>query len=434
MKVLIISQPVLDKENNMGKTLMSYFSNFNSKDVAQLYLRKGIPTNSEVCENYYCFSDTDAVKSIINHNIRGRKYNKESIVIKKYRTSDEESPNSAYKIGAAHKAWMLLIRDIIWQLSNWKNDELIKWVKDFNPDIIFCAPGDGAFSYKIADEIAKQFNKPLVMVCVDDFFINNRNKNELLGKIYHKYFIKVIERTMKSCKAIFTICDAMNKAYSKMFGIKCYTLHTAAENKEVMLNKKAKQISYIGNLSCGRYQTLMELGSALKELEIGDFPYYIDVYSATQDKKCIELLKSAPGIKFHGAVSADKVPEIMKNSMAVIHTESFEKRMMELVKFSVSTKIAESLMYGPCILAYGPEGIASIDYLKENGAAFIISSSEHVKEDLELFLKDSLMREKIIERARTLARENHSIMKNPQKVYQWLQIIVEKEEKEELTE
>ena len=56
----------------------------------------------------------------------------------------------------------------------------------------------------------------------------------------------------------------------------------------------------------------------------------------------------------------------MANSMAVIHTESFEQEMMELVRFSVSTKIAESLMYGPCLIAYGPEGIASIDYLKEN--------------------------------------------------------------------
>ena len=43
-------------------------------------------------------------------------------------------------------------------------------------------------------------------------------------------------------------------------------------------------------------------------------------------------------------------------SMAVIHTESFEQEMMELVRFSVSTKIAESLMYGPCLIAYGPDG------------------------------------------------------------------------------
>ena len=51
-----------------------------------------------------------------------------------------------------------------------------------------------------------------------------------------------------------------------------------------------------------------------------------------------------PG-NFCGEISAESVLEVMANSMAVIHTESFEQEMMELVRFSVSTKIAESLMY-----------------------------------------------------------------------------------------
>lgn len=65
MKVLIISQPVLSRSNNMGKTLMGYFSSFSASDVSQLFLRKGMPTNKEICENYYCFSDSDALKSIL---------------------------------------------------------------------------------------------------------------------------------------------------------------------------------------------------------------------------------------------------------------------------------------------------------------------------------------------------------------------------------
>ena len=66
MRILIISQPVLDESNNMGKTLMGYFRDFSSKDVFQLYLRQGTPTNTDVCENFYCFSDSDALKSIFD--------------------------------------------------------------------------------------------------------------------------------------------------------------------------------------------------------------------------------------------------------------------------------------------------------------------------------------------------------------------------------
>ena len=64
MKVLIISQPVLSKTNNMGKTLMGYFSSFKPSEVAQLYLRNGVPNNTERCFQYYRFSDEDAARSI----------------------------------------------------------------------------------------------------------------------------------------------------------------------------------------------------------------------------------------------------------------------------------------------------------------------------------------------------------------------------------
>lgn len=67
MKVLIISQPVLSKTNNMGKTLMGYFRDFSPDDISQLYLHEGIPENTDVCEKYYCYSDSDAMKYILDN-------------------------------------------------------------------------------------------------------------------------------------------------------------------------------------------------------------------------------------------------------------------------------------------------------------------------------------------------------------------------------
>ena len=89
----------------------------------------------------------------------------------------------------------------------------------------------------------------------------------------------------------------------------------------------------------------------------------------------------------------------------VIHAESFDPAMMELVRFSVSTKIAESLMYGPCLLAYGPEGIASIDYLKENDAAYVITQTDRLAEGLTEILSNAKLREQIMGNARALLLE-----------------------------
>lgn len=433
MNVLIISQPVLSYSNNMGKTLMAYFSAFPANNVSQFFLRQGEPTNTDVCENYYRFSDLDAVKSILNHKIRGTVFDKTQIVPPVVDEPENIKLDDAYKLGAAHKAWMLLARDTIWKLSNWKNKKLLAWLDSMNPDIIFLAPGDGAFSYRLADEIARYLSKPLAVVCMDDYFINNRNKGELLGGIRQKLFMNVVNKTIQNAAAIFTICDEMNKAYTNLFHKQCVTLHTSADNKSMVLKSDASRVSYIGNLSCGRYKTLLELGRAISEINDDTLTKVIDVYSGSKEAEYISPLKNAPGINFRGAIPAEQVPEVMSESVMVIHTESFDPAMKELVRFSVSTKIAESLMYGPCLLAYGPEGIASIDYLKENNAAYVISRPEDLEKGLEEILKNKELREQIVRNARALALKNHNADVNPRKVRKWLQEVVDKSQNESST-
>lgn len=433
MNVLIISQPVLSYSNNMGKTLMAYFSAFPANNVSQFFLRQGEPTNTDVCENYYRFSDLDAVKSILNHKIRGTVFDKAQIVPPVVDEPENIKLDDAYKLGAAHKAWMLLARDTIWKLSNWKNKKLLAWLDSMNPDIIFLAPGDGAFSYRLADEIARYLSKPLAVVCMDDYFINNRNKGELLGGIRQKLFMNVVNKTIQNAAAIFTICDEMNKAYTNLFHKQCVTLHTSADNKSMVLKSDASRVSYIGNLSCGRYKTLLELGRAISEINDDTLTKVIDVYSGSKEAEYISPLKNAPGINFRGAIPAEQVPEVMSESVMVIHTESFDPAMKELVRFSVSTKIAESLMYGPCLLAYGPEGIASIDYLKENNAAYVISRPEDLEKGLEEILTNKELREQIVRNARALALKNHNADVNPRKVRKWLQEVVDKSQNESST-
>lgn len=424
MKVLIISQPVLSQSNNMGKTLAGYFKAFSPKDISQLYLRQGVPTSVDTCENYYCFSDSDALKSILNHKVQGVSYTGKSLVCTNNTKSTLEN-NDAYKLGSAHKAWMLFARDAVWKLSTWKNKKLLNWLDHTEADVVFFAPGDGAFIYRVADEIARYLHKSLVMVCMDDFFVNNRTQNEVLGKLRQKCFMKVVHKTVKNCDAIFTICDEMNKAYSSLFNKKCFTLHTPADNKEVVLNPNARHVSYIGNLSCGRYRTLLDLGKAISEISDDSLPKYIDVYSGSKENEYIEPLKNAQGICFHGAIPAEQVPGVMSESMMVIHTESFDPVMMELVHFSVSTKIAESLMYGPCLLAYGPEGIASIDYLKENNAAYVITDQGCLAEKMKEILLNAELREQIMKNARALAALNHNADINPKKLRNLLESFVE---------
>ena len=425
MKVLVISQTVFSKTSNMGKTLTSYFTGFRPDELAQLYFHSEKPTNPDVCRDYYRFSDVDALKSIFSSKRKGTKIEASDIC-----SCDESAridtgiSRKAYKVGSKHKAWVLLLRDLIWRLSRWNNAQLLQWVDDVKPDVIFFASGDGAFSYRIAKKIKERLNVPMVMACVDDYYLNNRNKSEFLGKFRQKIFLKSVKKTVADVDEIFTICDTMNAAYTELFEKKCRTLHTSAEFKELKIRTDADQVSYIGNVGYDRYKQLLDLGKAISKISCDNAPHHIDVYSGSINEEYITPLKSAAGIVFHGSVPASNVPKIMESSVAVIHTEAFDNETQNLVRFSVSTKIAESLMYGPCLIAYGPEGIASIDYLKENNAAYVITRPEDLESGLTEILTNAALREQIIKNARALAERNHNADVNPKKVREWLENIV----------
>lgn len=422
MKVLIVSHNLISRTSNMGKTLLSYFRDFSPNEIAQFYIHSEVPTDGSVCVNYYRFTDVDALRSAMLGRNRGRRYGSEDIQGDRVSTRiDTGLLTSAYQAGRKRTAGVYLARNLVWKLSRWDNGQLWKWVEEFAPDVVFFASGDYGFLYDIARAIADHVNKPLVVSCVDDYYLYNRNEASFLGRILHKHFLKTVYRTMDRAEAIFVICPSMKREYEAMFGKRCCVLHTPAEKRNLPEVDTPAGIAYLGNLGLQRNEQLVQIGRALKETACGGMPACIDVYSGERNPEKLKILTEENGIRFHGEVSAEKVAEVMNGTLAVIHTESFDEKIRRGIRFSVSTKIADSLMNGPCLIAYGPEEVASIAYLRENGAAYTITDPTDLKNGLRKILTDPALRRQITERARKLAEQNHSMNKNAEMVREWLE-------------
>ncbi len=412
MKVLLISHTVLSKTSNMGKTLLSYFGALHPDEIAQLYIHSEVPTDDSVCRNYYRFTDTDALKSIIPLHKHGRSFSAEDIQTERVSSrTDTGVKGKIYQFGRQRTGAIYLARNTMWSMSHWFTKELKQWLDDFAPDIIFFASGDYAFMYNVARKIADYLDKPMVASCMDDYYLYSENEKNWIGRFEHKMFLRTVRKTMQRTACIFTICDSMKAEYEKLFHRPTYTLYTSARKRssEQALNPDAKQISYIGNLGYGRDRQLIAIGKALKALGRTEEPLMLDVYSGEKNPEVLQRLTPENGIRFHGQVSSDEVLRIMQNSMAVIHTESFDETTKRTIRFSVSTKIAESLMCGPCLLVYGPEGIASVDYLEANDAAYVITNPEDLQTKLAEFLADDAKRAQILKNARRLGSKNHDV-------------------------
>lgn len=413
MKILVVSHNVFSKDGNMGKTLSSYFSAFKPENIAQFYIHCEVPT-TDICQNYYRITDKEAIKSIITRK-SGRIFDQKDIQSNRI-TSRIDQGNDAkiYQKSRRRTPFIYFVRNLWWSLGCWNTKKYKEWVDKLDPDVVFLASGDYSFIYKIALKTAKQRKIPLVVSCMDDYYFNNKNRDKFGGKFVHRLFMNQVRKTISYCSCIFSICEKMAEDYERLFNKKSYVLHTPASFGKPLEGERENRISYLGNLGYKRNEQLLKLGIAIRDCNIENAPRTIDIYSAESREEILKDFTLQNGISFHRAVSADEVKSIMAKSKYLIHTESFDNDSRKAVRYSVSTKISDSLMSGSLIVAYGPKEIASIKYLKDNGASFVITEDDDLKEKLiELFSNEEKVSE-TIKRAVELALKNHNSDKNSQ--------------------
>lgn len=402
-RVLIISHNALSMTNNMGKTLVSYFRSFPKDHLAQLYFHEGVP-HSNICSNYYSFSDKDALKSVINRFCRGTIYRD----IEFDESSSSIITGALYTAGKTKNPIVSYARDFIWRISHWKNKQMINWIREFSPEVIFYASGDYCFSYRIARYLSNLLNLPLVTCCFDDFYLYCAYENKIFGKAYYNHFLKVAKNTIYKSEKLFTVNDLMSKEYEKFFGKKSSVLYTAANISETETQYESKHsINYIGGLALNRQIPIVEIGRLMKS-GIDGLEDHINVYSAESRKEILDVLVESNGIKYKGSIGPIEVRKVIEDSLAVIHVESFDNNNRSRTRLSLSTKIAESLGSGTILIAYGPSELASMQYLRENNVAIVADNITDLKKKIcETLIQEDKYNE-MVERALNLARKNHS--------------------------
>lgn len=423
MRVLIISHNVISETNNMGKTLLSYFQDFSPDELAEFYIQEKEPRNATISRSYFRVTDRDALASLFGKKVGTEFQLSESTPEALVGTSGAVEAIRQY--GRKKNPLVFALRNGIWSLSHWNTKALRAWLKAFDPEVIFYLAGDYVFMNRIALEIQAFLQKPMAVCWVDDYYFYNRNEDSALGRLQHSNYKKSVRAVAERAACILTISDAMSEAYAREFNRPCHTLHTTAKRRSVRSEEKADKVAYFGNLDFLRYQPLSEIGRAVRRLDLG-MPDGIEVYSAEVNPENLRGLTEENGVHFRGEITPAEVGERMAACMAVLHTEAFDPRTVEMVKYSVSTKIADTLLNGPCLIAYGPPGIASIEYLKKHRAAYVMTGPEQLDAGLREILTDGKLRAEIVKNARALAAENHDAAVFSKNVRVWLQEAVDR--------
>ena len=208
------------------------------------------------------------------------------------------------------------------------------------------------------------------------------------------------------------ISEDLKLLYGGEFDKNSDFIYTATDVVPCIKDSDEPVFSYLGNLGLNRHIGLIEIANALNSISSD---YKLDVYGKLPNDEVKAAFEDCSAIDYKGLISYEEVKQVIKKSMLVFHTESFEKFYTKDVAHGFSTKIADSLASGTCFVLYAPETITCAKYIKQNDCAPLISRSSDLEPTLRALIENKEKRIYYIEKSVAIAKKNHSADKNREK-------------------
>lgn len=407
MKVLLLSHNPLGSSNNMGKTLRGLLAGVDRQALCQLYIYPTRP-ESDACASYYQVTDRDVLRAVPFRPVKGR-------VAAPAAEQNQPPEERIYRSRWKHTPLANLLRDGMWKLSRWYSRDLRRWLEEQAPTCLLVAPGQCKFLYDMALRIARDRQIPIVTYICDDFyFVANRRglgRRTMQGLLRRK-----IRRLLSRTTQVIAICESLARQYAETFHVPACTVMTAADRPLAPGAKvvdRPAALTYMGNIRCGRSRSLEQIGRTLDRMNRRDgTAYRLRIYTGEQDPGLLEPLRALASVELCGFVSGPAFAAAFGAAELMLHTEAFDPESVDAVRYSVSTKIADCLASGICLVAYGPREVASMAYLAEHEAAVVIDGPDGLEAGLRAAFTDGALRQRTAESGLRLAAENHGAEKN----------------------
>lgn len=409
---LLIVGTVPYNVKSTSRAFDAYFHYWEKENIAQIFSNTKKPCKGH-CATLFQITDYRILQKWLGKKVdTGIIYNYNDLN-NEWLDNDLEVNNSkaetAYRIGAKHNSLTHLLRGILWRKRFWCTDKLNNWMDEFQPECIFLAFSDDYFIPTIALYAAKRYNIPIVSCIGDDYYFNVEKS---LNPIYHLYkssYKKLIDKVLSWPGSAIYISDKIRDKYNSEFnldGETVYLTSTVQRKPFDIINIKNPIITYFGNIGMGRNNSLNEIGYALGEINPN---YILEVYSNENNEEVYSIFDKNQNIKFMGSVPYNKVQKRMNESDITIIVEGFEEKDINLSRYSLSTKAADSLASGSSIFVYGSFESGIIEYMDSTNAAMVCTNKNELVSSLKELISNVELQKKYYDQAILITTKNHNL-------------------------
>lgn len=410
-KILIVGTVPYNKATT-ARAFDAYFNGWERDCLAQIFSNSKRPVKGH-CQTLFQITDKRMLQRFLGKKVpTGKRFAYEELE-EAWTDYDKEVGSGIYKKlydrGAQKSPFIHLARGLLWRKKHWCTEELNRWLDDFRPECVFLAFSNDYFIPRIALYVAERYRIPIVSCIGDDYYFNGKFS---LSPLYHLYkftYRRLIRKVFAHGGSAIYISDKIRDKYNAAFGLDGQTVYLTSEVERRPFRKIDKEktvVRYFGNVRQGRYLSLDDIGYALGEVNRN---YRLEVYSAQNDPEIVGTFEKNPNVEFCGSIPYAEVLEKTAGSDILVIVESFRPEHINAVRYSLSTKAADSLASGAQILVYGSPECGVIEYMQNTNSAQVCTDRTKLPEMIRDLIENEDLQKQYYENAIAVSRRHHTL-------------------------
>lgn len=344
--------------------------------------------------------------------------------------------------------------------------EFEHWVREFDPDIIYCVSAD-LCKLKFFARMLDYFECKGCVHIFDDY-LAARHEGTLFPNYWKRRLNHAFREVCRKCDLHLAIGDKMAVEYTERYGYPFYGFHNPLDPEIWLRAERQPSLKSLGASGGGRTARgtgLRMEGRGQKKSSTGEGCVLENSSSRWEDgaEAISHLRRSRPGFSFlyAGKINRDTLDPIRRFMQAVenlrqqghsisfkIHSPypfegirrllgdgaervyggklpyadlpnayrqadglllplGFTAATIRYIRLSMLTKVSEYMISGTPILCFAPGNIAVSEYLLAHDAAVLCSDPENLESAILAFIENRTLRQRVANNAMNLAESHH---------------------------
>lgn len=420
-RILIIGG-VIDYKWGGGITLSNLFKGW-PKDKIAIASKEISKEGGNICSNYYRFGYQEE-KRIWPFRLFQPKYYSGPFLLQNERNSENHDLIEIHgsKYNPKIKNFIIQVLHFLgiyyWVFRLNVSKSFVKWLKDFNPDIIYTQLSTHELMNFLI-QLNKEIRIPNVIHIMDDW--PNTIFQGGLSKIYWNPLIKwEINKLFKEAEGFLTICQAMSDEYLVRYNVTSKAFHNCIEfeewekysRKDYSVQDKFT-ILYAGRIGWGTFNTIITFANAIEKLANKGISIEFQVQTGFLPEKHKREFANLKSTKINPFIPYKDLPKKLASVDMLLLPMDFDRKGLSFLHLSMPTKVPEYMVTGVPVFVFADKSTALYKYASLNNWAFV--NSENVEsaliEKLENIIYNQKAREEMGNRAHNIAYQNHEASK-----------------------